>query len=66
MVQHYLNGTKLYNFMKYYSCSAHFTKGKRYLYQLNFAFSSIQTVHAFTIIILFFVSTLQNHNVEDK
>ena len=50
MVQNYL-------IIKYCLCSAHLQKVKSYQFHGSFAFSSIQTVHAFTII--YFVSALQ-------
>ena len=53
-----LNGTKLSNFMKYCYCSAHFLKGKILHIPWKFCFSSIQTVHVFTII--YFVPALQH------
>ena len=44
------NGTRISNFMNYCECSAQFSKGKCYIFHWSFVFSSIQTVHVFTII----------------
>ena len=48
--------TALSNFMDYSQCFAHFSKGKKLYFPLKFAFSSIQTVHVFTIILFVFAS----------